>query len=133
MSPVKIMIADDEPHLIRILRLVLEREGYQVETANDGNEALEKMVKFTPDVLISDIQMDGMDGRTLCRIARERYPLKNFLILVMTSMTAREERDWVGQLCNTQFLEKPLSARQLIVQLADYFSVLSNEAGRRHA
>ena len=46
MSPVKIMIADDEPHLIRILRLVLEREGYQVETANDGNEALEKMVKL---------------------------------------------------------------------------------------
>ena len=122
MSVKNVMIVDDEPHVIRILRLTLEREGYRVESANDGVEALQKLDTFTPDVLISDIQMPGMDGRTLCRTARERIRQQPFLILVMTSMTALEERDWVSQLDNTQFLEKPISARQLVARLADYFS-----------
>ncbi|HUW38530.1 MAG TPA: response regulator [Rhodocyclaceae bacterium] len=120
MKPRKVLIVDDEPHVIRVLRLTLEREGYRVETANDGNEALEKMAGYAPDVLISDIQMDGMDGRTLCRTARRRYPLRSFLILVMTSMTAMDERDWVRELSDIEFLEKPLSPRQLVARLARY-------------
>lgn len=123
MSAKKILIVDDEPHVIRILRLMLEREGYVVDTANDGLEALEKMAVCEPDVLISDISMAGMDGRTLCRKTRERFPLNTPLILVMTSMTAIEERNWVKELNNIEFLEKPLSPRQLVMRLAKYFLV----------
>lgn len=128
MMPKKILIVDDEPHVIRILRLMLEREGYRVETANDGHEALGKIDAYAPDVLISDIQMDGMDGRTLCRTARQQYPDRVFLTLVMTSMTAMEERSWVRDLPNTEFLEKPLSPRQLVARLATYFSTMPAEA-----
>ena len=124
MTPKKILITDDEPHVIRILRLMLEREGYLVETANDGYESLEKMAGFAPDVLISDIQMEGMDGRELCRTARQRYPQRVFLILVMTSMTGMDERSWVRELPNIEFLEKPLSPRQLVARLATYFASL---------
>lgn len=122
MSTKNVLIVDDEPHVIRILRLTLEREGYRVQSANDGAEALQKLTGERPDVMISDIQMDGMDGRDLCRAARARYPQQPFLILVMTSMTALEERDWVNQLPVTEFLEKPVSARQLVKRLADYFA-----------
>lgn len=113
----KILLVDDEPHVIRILRLALERAGYLVRSANDGNEALAVLAGFAPDVLISDIQMAGMDGRELCRTARQRYPERRFLILVMTSMTAMEERDWARALPDTDFLEKPLSPRQLVARL----------------
>ncbi|MEC5217202.1 DNA-binding response OmpR family regulator [Actimicrobium sp. GrIS 1.19] len=123
----KILLVDDEPHVIRILRLMLEREGYHVESANDGNQALDKMVDFAPDVMITDIQMAGMDGRTLCRTARERYAQRTFLILVMTSMTAMEERGWVRELSNIDFLEKPLSPRQLVVRLAKHFVALASD------
>lgn len=133
MNVRKVLIVDDEPHVIRILRLILEREGYRVETANDGNEALEKMEGYEPDVLISDIQMDGMDGRILCRTARERYPLRTFLILVMTSMTAMEERGWVRDLSNTEFLEKPLSPRQLVARLAHHFFAAPADMEMNHA
>ena len=133
MSLGKILIVDDEPHVIRVLRLTLEREGYLVASANDGAEALDKIRSFAPDVLISDIQMDGMDGRDLCRAARQRYPDAPFLILVMTSMTALEERDWVGQLRDTQFLEKPVSARQLLARLADYFATRATPAENHDA
>lgn len=117
-----ILLVDDEPHVIRVLRLMLEREGYDVTSANDGNEALEKMAARRPDVMVSDIQMAGMDGRELCRTVRARYPDDSFPIFVMTSMTASEERAWVRELTNVEFLEKPLSPRQLIARLTTYFA-----------
>jgi CheY-like chemotaxis protein len=117
-----ILLVDDEPHVIRVLRLMLERDGYEVWSANDGNEALEKMSARRPDVMVSDIQMAGMDGRELCRTARQRYPDETFPIFVMTSMTASQEREWVRELANVEFLEKPLSPRQLIARLTTYFT-----------
>ncbi|WP_051971633.1 response regulator [Massilia sp. 9096] len=116
-----ILLVDDEPHVTRVLRLTLEKQGYSVTVAHDGNAALERMKERLPDVLISDIQMDGMDGRTLCPIARKTYPDHDFLILVMTSMTALEERSWARELPNTEFLEKPLSPRQLVARLSRHF------------
>ena len=128
-----ILLVDDEPHVIRVLRLMLEREGYQVASANDGHEALEQMAARLPDVLVSDIQMAGMDGRELCRLARERYPHHAFPILVMTSMTGSEEREWVRTLPNIDFLEKPLSPRQLIARLSAHFTALAATPENSHA
>jgi len=125
MSARHILLVDDEPHVLRVLRLSLEREGYIVATANDGNAALAAMAQQLPDVLISDIQMDGMDGRTLCPLARATYPYHPFLILVMTSMTALDERAWARELANTEFLEKPLSPRQLVARLSRHFAALA--------
>ena len=122
MNKRTILLVDDEPHVIRVLRLMLEREGYEVASANDGSEALEKMAAGRPDVMFSDIQMAGMDGRELCRTTRARYPDERFPIFVMTSMTASSEREWVRELANVDFLEKPLSPRQLIARLATYFA-----------
>ena len=53
----KILIADDEPHVIRVLKLSLEREGYEVDAVPHGEAALERLRVSTPDVLITDIQM----------------------------------------------------------------------------
>jgi len=127
MSKRTILIVDDEAHVIRVLRLMLEREGYEVHSAADGSEALGKMSARLPDVMISDIQMDGMNGRELCRTVRERYPDAAFPILVMTSMTASAEREWVRGLAKVEFLEKPLSPRQLVARLASHFADLSTQ------
>jgi CheY-like chemotaxis protein len=126
MKQRNVMIVDDEPHVIRILRLMLEREGYLVTTANDGHEALRLMEARVPDVMVTDIQMAGMDGRALCHEARARYPQHRFPILVMTSMTALSERAWARELADTEFLEKPLSPRQLVARLARHFATPSN-------
>ncbi len=123
-----ILLVDDEPHVLRVLRLALEREGYSVTTASDGHAALACMAERLPDVLISDIQMDGMSGRELCPLARQTYPDHPFLILVMTSMTAMDERAWARQLAATEFLEKPLSPRQLVARLARHFAALAAAA-----
>ena len=126
MSKRTILIVDDEAHVIRVLRLMLERSGYAVISASDGNEALARMAERRPDAMVSDIQMAGMGGRELCQTVRTRNPDEPFLILVMTSMTAADEREWVRKLTNIDFLEKPLSPRQLVARLAANFPVVSN-------
>ena len=133
MNKRTILIVDDEPHVIRVLRLMLEREGYEVATAADGGEALDKIAARRPDVLVSDIQMDGMNGRELCQAVRARYPDELFPILVMTSMTAAEERDWVRKLAGVEFLEKPLSPRQLVARLSAHFTATAAQPETMHA
>lgn len=133
MTKRTILIVDDEAHVIRVLRLMLARDGYTILSASDGNEALALLAAGRPDVMISDIQMAGMNGRDLCHAARERYPDESFLILVMTSMTAAEERSWVNKLGNVEFLEKPLSPRQLAARLATYFNSLPAAPEMPHA
>lgn len=113
----RVLIADDEPHVTRVLQLCLAREGYEVECVGDGTAALAVIRCRPPDILITDIQMPGMGGRELCHAIHAEFPQREFPILVMTSMTARENREWAAAIPNTDFLEKPLSPRNLIARL----------------
>ena len=118
----RILIADDEPHVIHIVKRALEGDGYIVSTAPNGVVAL-GMFKAEPfDALISDIQMPQMDGLTLCAELQKTFPESNFLTIVMTSMTERDARTVASKLRNTQFLEKPVSPRRLLVLLKQYFA-----------
>ena len=118
----RILIVDDEAHVLRVLNLALRQRGYEVESVADPREAMDKLKGFAPDVLITDIQMPGLSGRELCERIHAEMPQRNFLILVMTAMVARENREWVIRLPNTEFLEKPLSPRSLAARLDDYFA-----------
>ncbi len=118
----RILIVDDEPHAIRILRQALERNGYEVEGASNGLFALEKIRAQMPDVLITDIQMPRMSGKELCQQIQEQMPQREFLIFIVTSRTDLEHREWSGSINNMMFLEKPVSVRQLIKMLEEYFN-----------
>jgi CheY-like chemotaxis protein len=108
------LIADDEPHAIRVLKVTLEREGYTVETASNGEAALARIHEQQPDLLISDIQMPKLSGEQLCaRIAAE-LPNRRFPIVIMTSMTFVTESHWSRQYSSLVLLEKPISMRRLL-------------------
>ena len=117
----KNVIVDDEPHVLRVLRLSLEREGYEVALFANGEEALESLREDQPDVLITDIQMPRMNGEQLCQIIQSEMPEREFLIFVLTSRTEIEHREWSRKIANLQFLEKPVSIRNLIERLNEYF------------
>ena len=114
----RILIVDDDPIVIRVVRLALEREGYDVDACTDGRQALEKVRESEPDAMITDIEMPQMTGEELCKEIHRLMPARQFPIFVVTSLTALEHRRWSGSIPKIRFLEKPISARKLISQLA---------------
>jgi len=122
MNPVRILVADDEVHMRRVVTMFLERAGYAVETASNGKEALDAILKSPPDALLTDINMPQMTGQQLCQALQEQLPERKFPIFVMTSMTERESRDWQTKIPNSSLLEKPVSMRVLISDLAKRFA-----------
>ena len=118
----KILIADDEPHVLRVLKLSLEKEGYVVETCANGKEALARIEQEHPDILITDIQMPLMTGEELCRHIKQHMPERKFLIFVLTSRTEIEHREWSRDINNLLFLEKPVSIRNLLEKIEGYFA-----------
>ncbi len=123
MNKKRVLIVDDEAVVVRVLKLVLERSGYEVESRPDGQAALERILEQAPDVLITDIEMPRMSGDELCKQIHERFPDRDYPIFVVTSMTAMEHRVWSGEIPGLVFLEKPVSARKLLVALSECFSV----------
>jgi two-component system alkaline phosphatase synthesis response regulator PhoP len=118
----RILIVDDEPHMTLVLKLYLQRAGYEVDTVMNGKVALDSVLKNAPDALVTDIQMPIMTGKELCLAIEEQLPQRGFPIFVMTSMTDREHRDWTQKINNLKFLEKPLSMRAITRELEKHFS-----------
>lgn len=108
-----IYVTDDEPVPIRLLKMTLERQGYQVESFHNGKLALERIREQKPDALITDIEMPVMTGEELCQQILEEFPERSFPIFVVTSVTDLAHRDWAKKMANLSFVEKPLSMRRL--------------------
>ena len=88
MEPSKILLVDDEPDILEFLTYNLQKEGYVVFTAGDGEEGIEKAEKERPDLIILDIMMPRMDGVEVCRQLRSKPEFANTAIAFLT---AREE------------------------------------------
>ncbi len=117
-----ILVVDDERHVARVLSVALERAGYAVETARNGEEAVYKLVELNPDALLTDIMMPRMNGRELVALVRNHFPQRQLPIVVMTSSLELEHRDWVKDYSNLHFVEKPVSPRRVIQILGEYFT-----------
>jgi DNA-binding response OmpR family regulator len=120
----RILIVDDEPHILRLLKLALEKKNFEVDTALNGEAALQKICQEQPAVLITDIDMPRMSGKDLCRHIEQDIPDRRFIIFVLTSGTELEHRDWTAEFENLVFLEKPISIRKLLAMLETYFESL---------
>jgi len=86
----RLLVVDDEPNLLRAVAAILRGEGFEVSTARSGREALVTVTKNTPDLIVSDVRMPGMDGFELARRLR-RVP--NFALLPIIFLTAKDETE----------------------------------------
>jgi len=114
----KVLIVDDHAPIIRVLKMGIEEAGYEVDTANNGSECLVKLCSYHPDFLVTDIDMPRMTGKELCLAIEEQIPEREFPIVVLTSRTEMEHRDWTGSIENLNFMEKPVSIRRLVSHIA---------------
>lgn len=95
----------------------IEDAGYEVDTASNGSECLVKLCSEHPDFLVTDIDMPRMSGKELCLAIEEQIPERRFPIVVLTSRTEMEHRDWTRNIDNLMFMEKPVSIRRLVSQI----------------
>ena len=110
----RIMVVDDQAAVLRVLRLGIEDAGYEVDSASNGSECLVKLCDGLPDFLVTDIDMPRMNGKELCMAIEKQFPDRSFPIVVLTSRTELEHRDWTGEIANLNFMEKPVSVRRLV-------------------
>ncbi|MGA7594713.1 MAG: Hpt domain-containing protein [Gallionella sp.] len=118
-----IMVVDDSLTVRKITSRILNRAGYQVITATDGVDALEKMQDSTPDVMILDIEMPRMDGFALVRELRRVPETENLPIIMITSRTANKHREYAMQLGVNTYLGKPYQEDELLQKIADFVAV----------
>lgn len=114
MNTFKVMIADDEPYVARVLKVVLQQEGYEVKCVNNGRQALEAYLKDRPDIVITDVKMPHMTGQELVDAIRKLKVEGETPIIVMTSTLESENRDWVKGVNSLSFVGKPVSPRELV-------------------
>jgi chemosensory pili system protein ChpA (sensor histidine kinase/response regulator) len=110
----RILIVDDHAPVVRVLRLGIEEAGYEVDSASNGSECLVKLCESHPDFLVTDIDMPRMSGKELCLSIVNQFPDRSFPIVVLTSRTEMEHRDWTRDIDNLTFMEKPVSVRRLL-------------------
>ena len=83
----KVLIADDEPDILEILKYNLEKEGYNVVTARDGDEALYKAKQASPDLIVLDMMMPKKSGMEVCELLRAQNQFKETLIMFLTALS----------------------------------------------
>jgi len=116
----KILVVDDEAHIRRVLELKLKKAGYQVIAAKNGQEGIDIIKEHQPDIVITDINMPIIDGKTLCEKTNSLKKERPFLTIIITARINPEERDWIRKMQDTQFYEKPFSPTKIADVIEQY-------------
>ena len=109
-----IVIADDEPHVLRSLEFILKKQGYSVVTAVNGEEALERVKESNPDLVFLDIQMPKMDGNSVLRHLRDDPNYQDLYIVMITAKGQEADRLNSLESGANEYVTKPYSPRKLI-------------------
>lgn len=114
-SPIRALVVDDEANLSELLRMALGNEGWDVRTAGNGQEALNIVREFAPDLLVLDIMMPGLDGMEVLR--RVRGAGNDVPVLFLTAKDAVEDRIAGISAGGDDYLTKPFNLEEVIVRL----------------
>jgi two-component system alkaline phosphatase synthesis response regulator PhoP len=123
----KILIADDEPDILEIISYNLHKEGYEVYTAADGNEALEKARHHHPDLIILDIMMPKKTGVEVCQILRTQPEFSQTLIIFLTALSDEAVQIKGLESGADDYLTKPVSPKVLISRVNAIFRRIKQE------
>jgi two-component system alkaline phosphatase synthesis response regulator PhoP len=119
--PKKILIADDEPDILEIINYNLSREGYQVTTAKNGEEALLKARQVRPELIILDIMMPKKTGVEVCEILRRQPEFEDTLIIFLTALSDELSHVKGLETGADDYLSKPISPKVLVSKVNALF------------
>jgi CheY-like chemotaxis protein len=122
-----ILIVDDNPTNLKLASHVLEGEGYTVDLAADAEQAQELLLHMTPDLILMDIALPGMDGLTLTRKLKTDEKLKHIPVVAMTAFAMKgDEQKALDAGCDG-YITKPIDTRKFPQQVAAYLRPITNK------
>ena len=117
MHSKKVLVVDDEPDIVELVAYNLRKEGFQVSSASDGEEALARIRKGRFDFLILDLMLPGLQGTELCRILRNDAKTKNLPIIMLTARGEEVDRIVGLEIGADDYMTKPFSPRELVARV----------------
>jgi two-component system, OmpR family, alkaline phosphatase synthesis response regulator PhoP len=123
----KILIADDEPDILEIIQYNLAKEGYEVITAKDGDEAIQRAKSSQPDLIVLDIMMPKKNGVQVCEILRSQPSFKDTLILFLTALNDESSHIKGLEMGADDYVSKPISPKVLVSRVNALFRRINKE------
>jgi len=115
--PCKILIVDDDPHILMPLEFIMLKNGYEVLIARNGTEALSIISDFVPNLVLLDIMMPDVDGYDICTYIKKQEKLNQTKVVFMSAKTSEEDIKKGYDLGASLYISKPFSTRVLTKQI----------------
>ncbi|HTR97124.1 MAG TPA: response regulator [Candidatus Acidoferrales bacterium] len=124
----RILIVDDEPDLLAVLRFALEADGFDVIEATDGERGLELAWRESPDLMVLDLMLPRMDGYKVCRALKfdERY--RRIVIVILSARTGETDKRLAFDLGADAFVTKPYDVKSLIREIRSRLGMTESSA-----
>lgn len=118
-NKIRLLLVDDEPDLVQMVSVRLKAAGYEVSTAYDGQEALEKARQSQPDLMILDLMLPKLDGYKVCRLLKFDERTRAMPILILTARAQVEDVTLATECGADAYLTKPFEAKVLLAKLQE--------------
>jgi two-component system alkaline phosphatase synthesis response regulator PhoP len=119
VMPKKIMIADDERNIVTAIEFLLQRSGYEVRVANNGEDTLKQLERFVPDLLLLDIMMPAMNGYEVCQTIRQSEHLRHVKIIMLTARGRAADLAKGLALGANAYITKPFANADLLAKVKE--------------
>ena len=117
MGP-SVLIADDEPNIVRSLQFLMTKAGYDVRIARDGEQVLEEIARAQPDLVLLDVMMPKRDGFDLCQTIRANPAWAGVRVIMLTAKGRDIEREKGLAMGADDYITKPFSTKDVVAQVA---------------
>lgn len=115
----KILIIDDEIQLVTMVQMRLEANGYDVITANNGQEGLEKAKSDRPDLIMMDVMMPKMDGYKVCGLLKNDMRYSKIPVILFTARAQQDDRELGGEVGADAYVTKPFEPSVLLAKIEE--------------
>ena len=127
----KVLIVEDDPDARKVLSLILKLDGYQIYTAPGGQEALGVLRGLTPDLILLDVMMPGMDGYQVCQWVRSNPATKQVPVVMLSGKADPESVARGLEVGADEYLAKPITPSHLTAQLKRVLAQVAARQGTR--
>ena len=115
--PKTILVVDDEPDMLKICQYRLKKTSYNIDTAIDGQDALNKIKANNYDLILLDLRLPLIDGYEVCRILKQDEKYKNLPIIIMTAFVMQQPQDMIKEMQVSDVFIKPMDMAKLLERI----------------